>query len=34
MTRLIERDESGFWSLKGVSWRKLQEGATVTKTAS
>lgn len=34
MTRLIERDESGFWSLKGVNWRKLQEGATVTKTAS
>ena len=34
MARLIERDESGFWSLRGVSWRNLQEGATITKTAS
>ena len=28
MARLIERDESGFWSLRGVSWRNLQEGET------
>ena len=34
MERLIEHDDAGFWSLKGVSWRKLQAGIKITKPVS
>ena len=30
MNRLTEKDEQGNWSLKGVKWEQLHEGATIT----
>lgn len=30
MSRLTEKDERGNWSLKGVKWEQLHEGATIT----
>lgn len=30
MNRLTEKDEQGNWSLKGVKWEQLHEGAIIT----
>lgn len=30
MNRLTEKDKQGNWSLKGVKWEQLHEGATIT----
>lgn len=34
MQRLTEKNDNGFWSLKGVSWEELQEGHKITKRVS
>ena len=34
MVRLTEKNKTGFWQQRGVSWEKLQEGHKITKTVS